>query len=273
MPTAATADSAPAPERANVGERLPVVGGEDIRDDVVAVVAAQHIGLPADGDGDVIRPRLGQFADHGRGTVRRDGLHIRRTVLARPTTAEHEHRVAEPRAAASCTASASVPAGRLVPVLASTRTTAAVENFVASRPPSTTSSRSFVTTTSRATGAGSRHPASSDTHHTARAARRRLRLGRAWSRAVGVATPAATAQGHGEDDYADDPAPCTSHDSSLAVCARRARWRDASAGTQNPKPTSEGHVPIIVPIVAGERPQGSRRRGPPSRPSASSPNS
>jgi hypothetical protein len=67
---------------------------------------------------------------------------------------------------------------------------------------------------------------------------------------VGVATPAATTQGHGEDDNADDPAPCTSHDSSLAVVQdmvvgeMRPLRREPEAGIGG------SDVLIIVPIVA-----------------------
>ena len=57
----------------------------------------------------------------------------------------------------------SVPADWLTPVVGSTRTMAAVENFVASRPPTTVSFCPSVTTTSRETGAANFHGATPTT--------------------------------------------------------------------------------------------------------------
>ena len=216
----------------------------------MAVVAAEHIGLPADGDGDVTERGCGSspttvvapFA----GMVCTSAVPF---SLGPPppstSTALPSH-----APAASCTASASAPAGRLLPVLASTRTTAAVENFVASRPPSTTSSRPFVTTTSRATGAGSLHPTS---------ATRTTPLGRLavvfvtdvpgvelWESPLPLQPPKATARM--TTQTTPHHARLTTRASRLrktCSAARRVRWdREPEAGIGG------SDVLVIVPIVA-----------------------
>ena len=244
---------------------FPVVGGEDIRDDVVAVVAAGRIRLPTDGDGGVIRS--GSAVRRPRSWHRSaDGLHVRRTGLARPTPREHgrafrrrPRRRAQPRRAFRPADSCPYWHRRAPPRRSRTRCVEATEHdelsAVRHHHPHGRPGRTGVRVHDTPTPLGSSPSSSPRT---------------SWSRAVGVATPAATTQATAR------MARETPHHARLTTKLSRlretARWRHTSTGTGDPKPTSEGHVPVVVPIVAGDV-LWSRRRAPPSRPSTSSPNS
>ena len=78
----------------DLGERHAVGGGEHLGHHAGAVVATEHVRRPPEARSDVIGTRSGERADHCRRALARDGLHVRRAVLARAAPAEHQDAVA-----------------------------------------------------------------------------------------------------------------------------------------------------------------------------------